>query len=86
MKAHLNVTTDADDSLIASKLASATEWVAIYTGAEVTDDAPAPVVEAIKQLAAHLYQNRESSLVGVTAQVLPFGMLDLLEPYRAWAF
>lgn len=86
MKAHLNVTTDVDDALITAKLAAASEWVAIYTGSEVTDATPAPVNEAIQQLAAHLYANRESTLVGVTAQALPFGMLDLLEPYRAWCF
>lgn len=86
MKAHLNVTTDVDDSLITSKLTAASEWVAIYTGSEITDATPAPVGEAIKLFAAHLYQNREASVVGITAQSLPFGFVDLLEPYRAWAF
>jgi hypothetical protein len=42
---------------------------------------PAPVDEAIRQLAGHLYANREATLVGVTAQALPFGVLDLLTPY-----
>lgn len=85
-KAHLNVTTDDDDALITSKLATATEWVALYTGADITDAAPKPVNEAILQLTAHLYANREASLIGVTAQSLPMGFLDLLEPYRAWCF
>ena len=47
---------------------------------------PAAVKEAVRQLAAHLYENREASLVGVTAQSLPFGTLDLLSSYRAWQF
>ena len=42
---------------------------------------PAPVKEAVRLIAAHLYANREASLVGVTAQTLPFGVLDLLTPY-----
>jgi hypothetical protein len=47
---------------------------------------PAPVIEAVLQITAHLYENREATLVGVTAQQLPFGALDLLSPYRAWSF
>lgn len=87
LKAHLNITTDIDDVLIGDKLEAATAWVSAYTA--IPTDAPsfpAPVLEAVRQLAAHLYANREASLVGVTAQSLPFGMLDLLDPYRAWVF
>jgi len=42
------------------------------------------VNEAILMLMAHLFNNRESVLVGVTAQELPFGLLDMLSDYRAW--
>lgn len=87
IKAHLNVTTDIDDAVISGKLAAAIAWVSAYTGiAADADDIPAPVLEAVRQLAAHLYENREASLVGVTAQSLPFGMLDLLSSDRKWAF
>ncbi|MFZ5678494.1 MAG: head-tail connector protein [Pseudomonadota bacterium] len=87
LKAHLNLTSDADDALLADKLAAALEWVAKYTGIP-SDDAnlPPPVREATLRLAADLYENREASLIGVTAQALPFGMLDMLEPYREWVF
>jgi uncharacterized phage protein (predicted DNA packaging) len=85
-KAHLNVTFDTDDALITAKLAAASDWVAIYTGAEITDSTPKPVNEAILQLTAHLYANREASLIGMVGQSLPMGFLDLLEPYRAWCF
>lgn len=88
LKAHLNVTTEADDTLIGDKIAAAEGWIAAFTGADwpPTDPVAEPLKEAIRQLAAHLYENREASLVGVTAQTLPFGLLDLLAPYRAWAF
>jgi uncharacterized phage protein (predicted DNA packaging) len=87
LKAHLNITTDDDDALLADKIAAASEWVAAYIGGSVDgDDTPAPVNEAIRQLAGHLYANREATLVGVTAQCLPFGFLDLLANYRAFAF
>lgn len=86
-KAHLNVTIDADDALIGEKLAAAKAFVAAYTAGEVdSDDTPAPVREAVLQLAAHLYENREASLIGITAQHLPFGFLDLLANYRAFSF
>jgi uncharacterized phage protein (predicted DNA packaging) len=85
LKAHLNLTTNDDDALLTDKLAAATEWTSKFTGIPAdAADAPAPVNEAVRQLAAHLYENREASLIGVTAQSLPFGFLDLLEPYRAW--
>lgn len=87
MKAHLNVTTDVDDALIAEKIDAASEWVRKYCaiGSDETS-IPAPIKEAVRQLAGHLYANREATLIGVTSQALPFGMLDLLAPYRAWAF
>jgi hypothetical protein len=86
-KAHLNVTFDTDDALLTDKLAAAKAWVSAYTAGDPdADTAPAPIREAVLQLTAHLYQNREASLVGVTAMALPFGFLDLLAPYRAFAF
>lgn len=87
LKAHLNVTLDNDDALLTGKLDAAKGWVASYIAADVdAADTPAPVNEAIRQLAGHLYANREATLVGVTAQSLPFGFLDLLANYRAFAF
>jgi uncharacterized phage protein (predicted DNA packaging) len=87
LKAHLNVTIDDDDALLTDKLAAAKAWVSSYTASDVdADGTPSPINEAILQLAAQLYENREASLVGVTAQCLPFGFLDLLSSYRAYAF
>jgi hypothetical protein len=93
LKAHLNITIDLDDPMLNDKLAAAKAWVSSYIGsdpdavdADGNGTAPAPIGEAILQLAAHLYENREATLVGVTAQQLPFGFLDLLSPYRAFAW
>jgi hypothetical protein len=93
LRSHLNITNTDDDLLLDSKIAAASEWVSLYTAIPDPDpDAdgpcviPAPVKEAVRQLAAHLYENREATLVGVTSQSLPFGLLDLLMPYRAWVF
>jgi Phage gp6-like head-tail connector protein len=81
MKSHLRVTITDDDVIIADKLATATDWILNYTSISADSTIPTPVNEAIRQLTAHLYANREASLVGVTAQSLPFGVLDMLTPY-----
>ncbi|MGN6311745.1 MAG: head-tail connector protein [Xanthobacteraceae bacterium] len=85
-KAHLNVTFDADDSLIEAKLDAAKAWVEAYTGEEITDSTAAPVNQAVLMLTAHLYQNREAAIIGMTADTLPLGFLTLLDPFRAWCF
>lgn len=85
-KSHLNVTFDADDTLIEAKLDAATAWVEAYTGAQVTENTAPPVLQAILMLTAHLYANREASVIGMTADALPFGFLALLDPYRSFYF
>ena len=45
-----------------------------------------PFVEAVLILTAQLYDNRDISTQGLTAQELPFGFLDLLAGYRAYSF
>lgn len=48
------------------------------------DTVPVPLASAILMHVAHLYENREASLVGVSAQVLPMGYQDLVDPYAVW--
>ena len=91
LKTHLNLTTNDDDALLASKLAAAEAWVLAYTGQLIDDDNPAsePVKEGIRQLAAHLYLNREAVLVTENSAVsleIPFGLEALLTPFRNWSF
>jgi len=45
---------------------------------DAATDVPAKTVAAIKLLVAHLYENREASLVGVAASELPMGVESLL--------
>lgn len=42
---------------------------------------PAPVTEAILQLAALWYEQREAAAIGVSVAPIPFGVHDLLRPY-----
>jgi hypothetical protein len=87
LRRQLNITGTDDDVLLGDKILAASEWVANYTAIPLDAcDVPEPVKEAVRLLAAHLFENREATLVGVTSQSLPFGFLDLLSPYRAWVF
>lgn len=91
-KAHMNVTIDDDDALIAAKIDAAEAWIAQFIGVALDDaetfpdGTPEPVIEAVKQLAGHLYENREASLVGISMTDVSPGLFDLLAPYREYVF
>lgn len=82
-KIHMNITDDADDAILAQKLAVAEAWVIEIVGIEYVPPKP-PIAEATRMLAAHLYEQREATLIGATAQEMPFGVMDPLGPYRRW--
>lgn len=91
-KAHMNITDDTDDTLIQGKIDAAEAYVeqvlgkTLGTGFAGSGGVPDPVTEAILQLTAHLYENREASIVGVAVEEVPFGFWTLLMPYREFAF
>ncbi|GHA34971.1 hypothetical protein GCM10007989_33600 [Devosia pacifica] len=90
LKAQLNIVDDdADDGLLNRKIAAAEASVSADIGAETPvsyADAPADLQEAILMKAAHLYENREAVLVGISANELPMGYADLIAPHRKWVF
>lgn len=92
LKAHLNITFDHDDALLTAKLGAAQAAIEAYVGVALDDaetfpdGTPEPLKEAVRQFAAHLYENREPVVVGVNAQTMPLNVFDLVGPYRAWAF
>lgn len=92
VRQHLNVTLTDDDALIASKIAAAEAWVATFIGSALDDatafpnGTPEPVKEAVRQLVASLYENREANAVGVNVGSLDPGFFDLLAPYRTYVF
>lgn len=87
-KVHLNITTDADDALIAGKIEAAEAFIDRWlpTPLAEMETVPGDLKEAIRQLVGHLYENREATLVGISADELPLGFWDLLTPHRAWSF
>ena len=78
-KAHLRVDHDAEDTLISSIMAAATDTVAHHIGvASLDDTAPASVKLAALLMVGSLYENREGG-----ARATSSGMFErLLEPYR----
>lgn len=92
MRAHLNLTASQtlDDDLIVRKLKAAQEHVERELGykieEEYPDGAPETLKEAIYQLAAWWYDQRETAIVGVTAMQIPFGVREILINYRNWSF
>ena len=100
-KAQLNIEPGftSDDTLIQEMIDAAEDWITKFVVAPtdpclpanpITTWPPSPVppslLQAIRLLVAHLYENREASLVGITSQELPFGLMDLIAPYRVWTF
>lgn len=72
------------DELLQHYLEAAEAWASGYLGFPITDlnPVPADVKQAVMQMAAHLYQNREAALIGVNVYELPFGIDGFLRKYR----
>lgn len=73
------------DELLQHYLDAAETWASGYLGLPLSDfqpAIPADVKQAILQVAAHYYQNREAALIGVNAYDLPYGIDELLRKYR----
>ena len=87
-KAFLNVTGSDDDALITSLIEAAESWLDrwLETPMAEMDAVPADLKHAAKMLVAHFYENREASLVGVSAEEVPFGVMDIVNAHRAWSF
>lgn len=84
---HLNLESDFSDAergLLEQKSAAAQAFIFAYTG-EFDDAVPEPVCEAIRQLAAALYSNREA-VTPESLHPIPFGIFELIGPYRQWSF
>lgn len=92
LKTQCNITGADDDAVLDRLLAAATAHIERLLGFKITDEeefpdgTPADLELAILQLAADWYENREATLVGVSAQAIPFGVLDIVNEYRRYTF
>ena len=97
LREQLNFTSDQgaiDEDLLQRKLDAALDHVQRLLGFKIEDnyggedqeEVPASLIEAIYQLAAHWYENREATIIGVSGQELPFGVRQIINEYRDWSF
>lgn len=96
LKAQLNKTADDVDTIDTARLpallAAATAKIESDLGYklddedELPDGAPADLELAVLMTAAHWYENREASIVGVTAMPLPLGVPEIVDNYRRYSF
>ncbi|MBC2884327.1 phage gp6-like head-tail connector protein [Ochrobactrum sp. CM-21-5] len=86
MKAELGITDSVDDALISSKIAAAQAHLEALLGFEIEpqypDGAPADLIGAVKMLAAGWYENRESTLVGLSGMETPHGVWEIVNNRR----
>lgn len=92
LKAHCNVTEATDDAVLTRLLAAATAHFEQQVGYvlddedELPDGVPADIEQAVLMIAAHWYENREATLVGVVAQELPIGVADVIRNRRVYSY
>lgn len=97
LKQQLNLSDDlgtADDALVQRKGEAAQNHIERMLGFKIAarfgiagqDDVPPVLKEAVLMLAAHWYENREASLIGVTAMDIPFGVIAIVNEYREYTF
>lgn len=92
LKAHCNITGSTDDVVLTRLLAASETHVvrllgfALDDADEFPEGTPADLELAVLQLAADWYENREASLVGVSAMPIPFGVQEVINEYRKYTF
>ena len=90
MKSHLNVTFPDDDVLIQSKIDAAQSLIESELGFLIETQYPTTVppalMEAVKQTAAHFYENREAVISGTIVAEMPISATDIIRSFRNWSF
>lgn len=85
---------DADDDLLQRKIDAAQAHVERLLGFQIEatfggegqEPVPAPLVEAVAQLAAWWYLEREAATMDGRPGYMPFGVLEIVVEYREWTF
>ncbi|MBS9477651.1 head-tail connector protein [Ancylobacter radicis] len=86
MKQHLRVDYSDDDDAITDMLDAARRHIEAWVGPlDDFEAVPSDISEAMKQLVAHFYEVRNAAGEDVMS-VIPFGVHDLIGPYRKWEF
>lgn len=89
-KRHLNLAGCADDDLLLHYIAAARDLLESQLGYRIADRYPTftpPALDvAALMLVAHWYENREATLVGVSAQTMPFGVANIVADFRDYSW
>jgi hypothetical protein len=93
VRVHLNI-SESDSPGLVLKVLAAEDFIGKFIGKElsafdpISENRPIPdaITMAVFMLAGHLWENREATLVGISAEQVPFGVLDLIAPYREYVF
>ncbi len=94
MKAHLGIVTNDDDDLITGKIDAAQTHLESLLGFSIGEQFggdsppvyPADILEAVRQLAAHMFENREATVVGISASELPMGVWETVSNRRNYSW
>ncbi|MCA0257136.1 MAG: head-tail connector protein [Proteobacteria bacterium] len=90
MKAHLNIIDAIDDALIVKKIDAAEAHLCRVLGfsmeAEYPEGVPEDLKEAVRQLAAHWYENREATSAGVSISTVPLSVEEIVRERRVYVF
>ena len=96
LKAQLNMTAEEgdeiDETVLPQVLDAAKAQAERILGYALTDTtelpsgAPADLEQAVLMIAAHWYNERETVLIGVAGQEVPFGAAQILGEYRTYTF
>ena len=96
LKAQLNMTADEADEVDAAVLdrilgaaqahAESILGYKLNDTTELPNGAPADLEHAVLMIAAHWFNERETVLIGVTGQEVPFGAAQILGAHRRYTF
>lgn len=97
LKTQLNWTDDmgdSDDELLLSKVKSAQQHIESLMGFKIDETyggagqepVPEALSEAVLQLAAWWYVQREAAVAGVSVQSIPHGVDQIVQELRDWTF
>ncbi|SFP62709.1 head-tail connector protein [Tranquillimonas alkanivorans] len=84
----------ADDQLLTRKIDAAQSHIERLLGFKIEetfggvdqDPVPPALIEAVSQLAAWWYEQREAAVVGATANEVPFNVREIVNEYRGFTF
>ena len=91
---HLNLVDSGDQAVCARLVDAAQDHMERQLGFKITtrfggvgqEAIPESLKQAVLLLGGHWFENREGTLVGVTAQALPYGVTEIIGDFRDYTY